>query len=266
MEIRSAEGSDKTSVIDFCRDTFSWGDYIADVWNIWQSKGRLYVMEDEGKVVGVYNLSLFEKQAWIEGLRIHPKHRRKGLAKNMLKHAESFVQNKIIRLIIESENNPSIRLVESMGYVLEDKWQLYSMIAAKQDSDAKIANDVFQIKDLIDSHTYADSWKWLPLDNEELQKLVNQKRVVMFGDNGKPLAIGIWNRSRDFPQVFQVGYLNGANDGMRCILRYIQNKAYDLNCERIQIFVKDNTSLNADFLDNRSLFYLMRKDMPRKNL
>jgi GNAT superfamily N-acetyltransferase len=266
MKIHSAEYHDKATVLDFCKNTFSWGDYVADVWDSWQSKGGLYVVEDDGKVVGVYNLTLFEKQAWIEGMRVHPEHRRKGLGKNMFEHAESIIQNKTIRLIIESENHPSIRLVESMGYCLEDKWRLYSMIPTKKHYGAKIVKDVLQLKDLIDSKTYADSWKWLPLDSEELQKLIDQERVVISNDNGKSLAIGIWNRSRDFPQVFQIGYLSGTNDGIMDILRCIGNKAYELNCERLQIFVHEKTSLDVDFLDKRSLFYLMRKEMLRKNL
>lgn len=261
MKIRSAEDRDKVTVLDFCKDTFLWGDYIADVWDIWKSKGRLYVVEDDGKVVGVYNLALFEKQAWIEGMRVHPKYRRKGLGKSMLEHAESIIQNQTIRLIIESENHTSIGLVESMGYYLEDKWRLYSMIPAKQCYNATIVNDISQLNDLIDSKTYADSWKWLPLDSEELQKLIDQERLVISNDNGKSLAIGIWNRSRDFPQVFQIGYLSGTNDGIMDILRYIRNKAYELDCERIQIFVQEKTSLDVDFLDKRSLFYLMRKEI-----
>jgi GNAT superfamily N-acetyltransferase len=264
MKIRGAVSNDKSTVLEFCKDTFSWGDYVADVWDRWQSKGQLYVVEVDGKVVGVYNLAIFEKQAWIEGMRIHPKYRRKGLGKSMLLHAESIMQNKTTRLIIESENHPSIILAKSMGYYLEEKWQLYSMPLAKQSSGVKITNNILQVKNLINSVTYADSWKWLSLDSEELQKLIDQERVVMSVDNDKTLAMGIWNRYRDFPRVFQVGYLNGTKDGMVNILRYIQNKSYDLNCERIQIFVHEKTSLEADFLDKKSLFYLMRKD--KKNL
>jgi len=265
MKIRTAVSNDKVTVIEFCKDTFSWGDYVADVWDRWQSKGRLYVVEDDGKVVGVYNLAIFEKQAWIEGMRIHPEYRRKGLGKSMLLHAESIIQNKIIRLIIESENYPSVRLARSTSYYLEEKWQLYSMPAEKQSSDVKIANDILQIKDLINSVTYADSWKWFTLDNEELEKLIEQERVVISVADGTTLAMGIWNGYTDFPKVFQVGYLNGTKDGMIQILRYIQNKACELNCERAQIFVHEKTSLEASFLDKRSLFYLMRKDKKSKS-
>ena len=265
MKIRAAMSNDKATVLEFCKDTFSWGDYVADVWDRWQSKGRLHVVEDDGKVVGVYNLAIFEKQAWIEGMRVHPQYRRKGLGKSMLLHAESIIQNKIIRLIIESENHHSIRLAGSMGYYLEEKWQLYSMPAEKQSSDIKTANDILQIKDLVNSVTYADSWKWFPLDNEELGKLIEQERVVISVANGVSMAMGIWNRYTDFPKVLQIGYLNGTKDGMIQILRYIQNKAYELNCERVQIFVHEKTSLDASFLDKRSLFYLMRKDKNQRD-
>jgi GNAT superfamily N-acetyltransferase len=107
----------------------------------------------------VYNLAIYEKQAWIEGMRVHPKYRRKGLGKSMLSHAESIIQNKITRLIIESENQPSIILAKSMGYYLEEKWRLYSMLPEKQPSDVKISNNVLQFKNLINSATYANSWK-----------------------------------------------------------------------------------------------------------
>ena len=108
MKIRSAQESDKATVLGFCKDTFQWGDYIADVWDKWKSKGGLYVLEENDFVVGVYHVASFEKEAWIEGMRVHPQYRKKGFGTRMLTHAESVVQNKVIRLIIESENQPSI--------------------------------------------------------------------------------------------------------------------------------------------------------------
>ncbi|MDE1866679.1 MAG: GNAT family N-acetyltransferase, partial [Thaumarchaeota archaeon] len=132
MQIRGAQESDKDTVLGFCKDTFSWGDYIADVWDKWKSKGGLYVLEEDDLVVGVYHVASLEKEAWIEGMRVHPKHRKKGLGTSMLTHAESVIQNKVIRLIIESENYPSIRLVKSVGYDIEEKWRLYTMVPQRQ--------------------------------------------------------------------------------------------------------------------------------------
>ena len=263
MRIRNASEFDKASVLEFCKNTFSWGDYIADVWDSWNSKERLYVVEEDGTVVGVYNLAISEKQAWVEGMRVHPQYRRRGLGKNLLVHAESMAPFKTMRLIIESENHPSIKLVESMGYRLEDKWRLYSMTPRKERSTVRNAVDLSKLESLIGATTYVDSWKWLPLEQQELVQLIQQERVIISDTNGMISAIGIWNRSADFHQVMQLGYVNGTADGILDILRFIQNKASELQFERIQVFAQEKIPLQMSFLDKRSLFYLMRKDSER---
>ena len=45
MELREATSSDKTQVLDFCKNTFSWGDYIAEVWDFWIKEGNLLVTD-----------------------------------------------------------------------------------------------------------------------------------------------------------------------------------------------------------------------------
>lgn len=260
--IRSAQQGDKHSVLEFCKDTFSWGDYIADVWDLWQSKGGLYVSEQDGLVVGVYNVAFFEKEAWLEGMRVRPQYRKKGLGKKMLAHAESVIQNGTIRLIIESENHPSIALVKSMGYDLEEKWRLYSMTPEKQESHFTTADTTDGLDEFITSTTYADSWKWLPLDKEELEKLVKQKRILISYQNDRVSAVGIWNRSKEFPKIFQLGFVNGTEEGMSDILRHVQKKAHELGCERIQVFAHEEISLEkTSFLEEKSLFYLMKKEL-----
>ncbi|HJT10298.1 MAG TPA: GNAT family N-acetyltransferase [Candidatus Nitrosotalea sp.] len=264
--IRSAQQGDKHSVLEFCKDTFSWGDYIADVWDSWQSKGGLYVSEQDGLVVGVYNVAFFEKEAWLEGMRVRPQYRKKGLGKKMLAHAESVIQNGTVRLVIESENHQSIALVTSMGYGLEEKWRLYSMIPEKQASNATVANTSRGLDEFLTTTTFADSWKWLPLDREEMEKLVEQKRVLVSHQNDKISSIGIWNRSKDFPEVFQLGFVNGTKEGMADILRYAQNKAHEIGCQRIQVFAQEKISLEASFLEKKSLFYLMKKELKEKSI
>ncbi len=266
MKIRSAQERDRESVLAFCKDTFSWGDYIADVWDKWKSKGGLYVSEENGLVVGVYHLESFERQSWIEGMRVHPRCRKKGLGTKMLAHAESVIQNKTIRLIIESQNYPSIRLAESMGYGIEERWRLYATTPEKQESRATLATPSTKLDNIVKSSTYADSWKWFVLDGQEIQKLVQQNRVVISTEKEKMSAVGICNRSNDFAQVFQLGFVSGTTDGMMEILKYARNMAHNLGCERVQVFAQEKISLQATFLDKRSLFYLMKKELSWKNL
>ena len=40
MEIREATSFDKNLVLKFCKNTFSWGDYIDKVWSSWLDEGK----------------------------------------------------------------------------------------------------------------------------------------------------------------------------------------------------------------------------------
>lgn len=261
MEIRVAHGADREPVLEFCHDTFSWGDYIADVWDKWEESGGLYVCQEGNMVVGMYHVVFLGGESWLEGMRVHPKFRKKGLGTKMMVHAESIIQKGTVRLIIESGNLPSIGLAKSVGYHVEEKWRLYSAVPQKQDSRATVATSSLSLDKFLNSSTYADSWKWLPLGRDELEKLVVQGRVIASSYDGTTNAVGIWNQSRDFPQTFQVGFVNGTREGISDILRLAQNKAHEMGCGRIQVFALEGTDLDFNLAEKRSMFYLMRKEL-----
>ena len=50
MQIREANISDKNSVLKFCKNTFSWGDYIEKVWSSWIDEGNLFLFEKKSPV------------------------------------------------------------------------------------------------------------------------------------------------------------------------------------------------------------------------
>jgi len=267
MEVRDAQPNDKPVVLDFCKNTFSWGDYIADVWDSWILQGNLFVAVEGDVPIGLYHLVFTDnRQAWIEGIRIHPNYRRKGYGRRIISHCESITKSTTIRMIIESENISSINLAQSIGYRVEDKWQLYALVPKKETSTVVVAADIKQAAELISSNTYAESWKWLPLEKSDLEELIKQKRVLLSIQNDSVLAIGIWNKSENFANVLQLGFINGSKEGMLDILRFIQNKGYELHSDRIQVFSQEKNSLEMESLTKRSFFYLMRKDLPEKNL
>jgi hypothetical protein len=43
---RVAQNRDKKQILDFCKTTFEWGDYIHEVWDIWikEKDGLLIVV------------------------------------------------------------------------------------------------------------------------------------------------------------------------------------------------------------------------------
>ncbi|MCC2648995.1 MAG: putative GCN5-related N-acetyltransferase [Nitrososphaeraceae archaeon] len=86
MKFRFAKKSDKEDVLKFCVNTFDWGDYIDQVWDLWfsDSNGALIVAENnirhiKGSVIAVSHVSLCpnRKNIWLEGIRVNPDYRRR---------------------------------------------------------------------------------------------------------------------------------------------------------------------------------------------
>ena len=114
MQVRKALQSDKKTVLDFCKTTFSWGDYISDVWNSWISEGNLLVVSENEKPIAICHASIIKNvQVWIEGIRVKQNSRRKGFAKILVQESELIGKKNscmVSRMLIESNNSNSINL------------------------------------------------------------------------------------------------------------------------------------------------------------
>ena len=92
---RLAQSSDKKNVLNFCQNTFSWGDYIHEVWDNWINEGNLIVIENDQIPVSMAHVGFYpdEKMIWIEGIRVNQNFRKKGFAQKMIHHFEDPMQN-----------------------------------------------------------------------------------------------------------------------------------------------------------------------------
>ena len=118
--IREANDLDKNLILKFCKDTFSWGDYIDQVWDFWLSEGNLFLFEKQFPI-GICHAFYSKDQIWIEGIRIDPNFRRQNIATELVKHAESIGKEKNIQfsyMLIDTENISSLSLANSLGYTV----------------------------------------------------------------------------------------------------------------------------------------------------
>jgi len=257
LAIRQAENRDKDSVLDFCKNTFSWGDYIANVWNLWVAEGEFLVLEYRKRPVGICHAYYSEKQTWIEGLRINPRFRRRGFASKLILHAETTGKTRgsnTARMLIAHENTQSLKLAKSLGYYIEGRWWLYYAEPKSQTSKAKPAANQKQAQ-ILDAELFTESWKWHPLDKRTIESLVRKKRILKHGN-----ALGIWNKSKIDKNMLQIGYLGGGGKGIGEIIKFVQNRGHRLKSKRIQILAREDVDLCGQ-VDKRMLFCLMRKDL-----
>lgn len=121
--IRQATAADEGAIVVFTRDTFEWGDYVADSFGTWltQPDSHMVVAVDDGDTPIAMSRArmLSPTEAWFHAARVHPDWRGRGIAGEMAEVLRSWASNEgalVGRLLIEDWNESSIRHVEKIGF------------------------------------------------------------------------------------------------------------------------------------------------------
>lgn len=269
MEIRPAIPSDKQPILDFCKTTFSWGDYIADVWDSWFSEGNLLVLSENKNPIAVCHTSIIKgQQVWIEGIRVKQNFRRKGFAKRLVIESELIGKKnncKVSKMLIEKNNIDSLGLADKLHYEREELWNFFTLIPKKTilNSNACLSKNIEKILDFLSSFKlfYVRSWRWLPLRSSDIQTLVKKKRILISNRNGIVIALAIFIPSDHFEKTLIVTLFAKNENEIKDILNYIQNFSYNEGYKRIQILSTINFIPKEKEIEKKFSFYLMKKDL-----
>ena len=88
MRIRAAQPGDRRAVRALCARIWS-DDYVPRAFDTWvrDREGRLWVATLDRQVIGIAKLTLSrDREAWLHGLRVDPRYRRRGVATALLHH------------------------------------------------------------------------------------------------------------------------------------------------------------------------------------
>ena len=258
MMIREANSLDKIQILKFCIDTFSWGDYIDQVWDSWLSEGNLFIFEKQFPV-GICHAFYSEDQIWIEGIRIDPNFRRQKIASKLVKHTESVGKEKNISfsfMLIDTENTSSITMANSLDYDIFQTWNFYSLMP-KRNSNYNIHFEKFLNRQLY-TH-YVKSWRWLSVDDATLSTFYEQNKIIKSNIDGKE-SIAILTDSEHFDNTLIVTLFSGSQNTTLQVISFLQNYGIEKSYERIQILAKEQLPL-FDSLEHRISFHLMKKSL-----
>lgn len=256
LRIRDANNLDKISVLKFCKNTFSWGDYVEQVWNFWISEGHLFLGQ-KPEPVGICHAFYSDNQVWIEGIRIESTFRRQNIASELVKHAEIIGLAKNLSfsyMLIDTENSVSISMAQSLNYELFQTWNFYS-IEPRNNSNYNVTFEK-SINSKSFPH-YVQSWRWLPIDDVTLKSFYEQNRIVNSSIDNKN-SIAIITESKHFDRTLIVTLFSNSDESVREILSFLQNFGWEKNYERIQILTKEKLP-NFDSLEYKISFHLMKK-------
>jgi GNAT superfamily N-acetyltransferase len=263
---RLAKSSDKDHVLNFCEKTFSWGDYIHEVWDSWIDEGNLIVIDENQIPISITHAAFYpnEKMIWIEGIRVKENFRKNGIAQKMISYLEEMAKSKnceISRMLIASENKPSLSLAKKLGYIIISKWNYFSLESKSIDEETNITSD-----SCIDSITldeknshFIESWRWIPLTNERLKKLNSETKIFCQKYNDKINTLGIITESESFENTIILELVSGINSEK--IIKFTQNIAHQKNYSKIRILTELESLPPIDNLENKFPFYLMEKKL-----
>lgn len=127
--IRHGRLDDQDHIAAFTRETFTWGDYVAGALPTWVADPNglvvVAVADDDVPVAMSRATMLSPAEAWFQGARVHPDHRRRGLAGAMASSLESWAAQRgarVARLLVEEWNAPARAQVEHDGFRPVGDW------------------------------------------------------------------------------------------------------------------------------------------------
>ena len=256
LKIRNANDSDKIEILNFCKDTFSWGDYVEHVWDYWLSEGHLFLAEKQSSV-GICHAFYSKNQIWIEGIRVKSNFRRQNIASDLVKYAEAIGKQKdlsISFMLIDTENSTSLSMANSLDYQIYQTWNFYAL-------EPKInSNHNITFEKTLDTHLYSHfvkSWRWIPIDDETLKSFCDENKIIQSSVDNKN-SIALLSDSEHFDKTLIVTLFSKSDDSVLEILAFLQNLGIEKNYERIQILTKEKLP-SFDSLEHKISFHLMNK-------
>jgi GNAT superfamily N-acetyltransferase len=122
LTIRRARPSDRRDVLAAVRTLWGGNDRIPDVFDAWVTHrtGPFFVAESAGRVVGMGKLTVVSPtEAWLEGGRVAPRWRRKGIATALIAHRIEYARERgvrVLRFSTASDNTPIHRAAKTFGF------------------------------------------------------------------------------------------------------------------------------------------------------
>jgi GNAT superfamily N-acetyltransferase len=277
LKFRHAKQSDKEDVFRFCTNTFEWGDYIEEVWDVWYSdpNGYLMIAEKNEMIAAVSHAYVCpnRNRIWLEGIRVNPDFRRRSIGTELIKKMVQYGKEQGAQEaagLVSVKNVASQAMMEKNGFVVTSRW-IYcnSSTNVHQEPDngqAKIAT--LKDKEVMRSYlkqsqifraaaeNYAHLWRWyhLHLDSDVLQNLIDNRKIIIMTNHDHSIIHGLIIINKNDNNMFQIGYIDAVDIlTLKHLITFVINLAYselrEKKSETLQMFVPQTSFLQAAMTD-----------------
>lgn len=260
--VRAARAEDKESIVAFCQNTFSWGDYIADAWDRWltDSSGQMLVgLVDDRPAAVVHVKFLDEGVAWLEGMRVHPDQRKIGIGAVMDTRALELARDHgccVARLVTSIKNLAAQGLFAKQGYARLaqfNEWQ--TSPARKKFSQVRVGNSdavavVQSMWNEADARATCElmpnrHWHWFPLDELRVRHRI-QSGEVRLVDDGFAMLLAFDEKDWNGLSLYA---LCGKENAMRELAIAARGEAHYRGYQHVEANLIDHPGINAALAD-----------------
>ncbi|MHB1415148.1 MAG: GNAT family N-acetyltransferase [Chloroflexota bacterium] len=262
VAVRPARPEDRGPVLAFSVNTFSWGDYLEQVWDQWfaDPKGQLFVAAADGLPIAVEHVTFVgESEAWLQGLRVDPAFRQKGVGTTLTKETIRFAVDHgahAVRFFTAVGNTPVERMMVHLGFEPVTKFSRFSAPAepsAGQTPEAAVLGEIERLWQLITASpyyrlaagNYCLGWRCRELTKARLAAHLSEGAVSVLREEGGPAAAAIiaptWQES-----TLWVASIYGTGQSIRRLANQLRARAASVGAQDVVVLLPPDDDLIAE--------------------
>jgi GNAT superfamily N-acetyltransferase len=187
LVIRRARRSDKRDVLAAVRTIWGGQDRVPNVFDAWVTHrtGPFFVAESGGRVVGMGKLTVVSAtEAWLEGGRVAPRWRRKGIATALIAHRIAYARERgfdVLRFSTVSDNTPIHRAAKRFGFTRIETLSRHEASAASGSPPARAtrAQALAVLRRVGPLVERGHGWEWRAITPGDVRSAIARGRVFV---------------------------------------------------------------------------------------
>jgi len=250
ITLRPARPADEAAVSALSAQIWEGDDYVPRRFADWvdDNRGQFTVAYDRDTLVGFGKLTeLAAGEWWLEGLRVHPDHRGRGIARKLHHDAVDVagtIGRGVLRFATNGRNEAVHKLAAETGFHHVAAHRLAEIDVGQEDAPARFAlarpaevpalKEWLRPSDLLAAGggLFEERWKWQSL-LPRLSALSAENRIYWWRDDGSRCA-GLAVVSQGDEGVLWLNYLDAPPVSLPALCRALPSLARQLECTRIK--------------------------------